>query len=573
MIKRQRVNDMYEKRPRIILKEQISTFTGYTKIINELLKDKKTKKIALECYPGIDSEKVAHEIRALKMEDLFITTTNQFYQSSNEIKEKLTEVLTDDRVFGRLTDASFLDFLAKEKNESLNQADRVLLIGVGAAELIDADMVVYANLTKRNIQLKLKAGAENWQADNAQEEFLKKVKRAYYFEWPAADERKKLVLPSSQYLIDLNEENTPKMIKTKDYYNALRHFSNQPFRLVPYFEPGIWGGKWMQKKFDVGKEEVNLAWWFDGVPEENSVIFEIGTVTFEVPGNDLVLFYPVSILGEKVFGRFGSDFPIRFDYLDTMAGGNLSLQVHPTLDYAYRKFGLKYTQDESYYIMDCEEDAYIYLGLKEEVGTPDFIQALEESRITGRLDVEKYINKIKVKKHDHFLIPAGTIHCSGENCVVLEISATPNRFTFKLWDWERVDLDEIPRPIHIEHGKQVINESMKTNRVFSELVNQVVDLTITENIHIERTGLHPLEPIETHRLTFCVPIEQTTEGSVNMLNLVEGEGIVIESTAETFEPLKINYGETFIIPENIKNYVIRPIVDKETCIVMKAFIK
>ncbi|MGC6756669.1 mannose-6-phosphate isomerase, partial [Escherichia coli] len=89
---------------------------------------------------------------------------------------------------------------------------------------------------------------------------------------------------------------------------------------------------------------------FDGVPEENSVIFEIGTVTFEVPGNDLVLFYPVSILGEKVFGRFGSDFPIRFDYLDTMAGGNLSLQVHPTLDYAYRKFGLKYTQDESYYI-------------------------------------------------------------------------------------------------------------------------------------------------------------------------------------------------------------------------------
>ena len=69
MIKRQRVNDMYEKRPRIILKEQISTFTGYTKIINELLKDEKTKKITLECYPGIDSEKVAHEIRALKMED------------------------------------------------------------------------------------------------------------------------------------------------------------------------------------------------------------------------------------------------------------------------------------------------------------------------------------------------------------------------------------------------------------------------------------------------------------------------------------------------------------------------
>lgn len=96
----------------------------------------------------------------------------------------------------------------------------------------------------------------------------------------------------------------------------------------------------------------NMAWCFDGVPEENSIRGEIDGVAVEFPAMDLVKTQPVNLLGKKVFSRFGAEFPIRFDFLDTMSGGNLSLQVHPLTEYIHDNFGMSYTQDESYYILD-----------------------------------------------------------------------------------------------------------------------------------------------------------------------------------------------------------------------------
>lgn len=117
---------------------------------------------------------------------------------------------------------------------------------------------------------------------------------------------------------------------------------------------------------------------------------------------------------------------------------------------------MSYTQDESYYMLDAEEDAVVYLGLKDGVEPEAMIHDLEEAQTTGRFDAGKYVGCYPVKKHDHILIPAGTIHCSGKNSMVLEISATPFIFTFKLWDWGRLGLDGRPRPINIAHGKNVI---------------------------------------------------------------------------------------------------------------------
>lgn len=95
---------------------------------------------------------------------------------------------------------------------------------------------------------------------------------------------------------------------------------------------------------------------------------------------DLVLYQPKELLGEQVYARFGAEFPIRFDFLDTMEGQNLSLQVHPLTEYIKKNFGMSYTQDESYYILDAKEDAVVYLGLKEGIQSDEMIADLESAQ-------------------------------------------------------------------------------------------------------------------------------------------------------------------------------------------------
>jgi mannose-6-phosphate isomerase class I len=277
-----------------------------------------------------------------------------------------------------------------------------------------------------------------------------------------------------------------------------------------------------------------------------------------------------------VFGQFGNEFPIRFNFLDTVGGQNLSLQVHPQLSYVQETFGAHYTQDESYYILHAEEEANVYLGFKNGTKKEEVLEALKkaESGETS-FDDNRYIYQQPVKKHDHYLIPAGTIHSSGAGSVVLEISSTPNRFTFKLWDWERVDLDGKPRSVHLEHGSQNLVLERDEDWVKSELINQFEVVIKGEGWVEEKTGLHEMEFIETRRHRFTEKVIHENFNSVNVLNLVEGQEVTVESLTNEFEPFVVHYAQTFIIPETIKNYTIRPSGKSEgqECITMKAFIR
>ena len=264
---------------------------------------------------------------------------------------------------------------------------------------------------------------------------------------------------------------------------------------------------------------------------------------------NLILYQPRETLGEKNYARFGAEFPIRFDFLDTMDGQNLSLQVHPLTDYIHRKFGMAYTQDESYYILDTGERGGVYLGLKENINNDQMIKDLEEAQQGGDpFDAEKYVNFFPAKKHDHFLIPAGTIHCSSKNCMVLEVSATPYIFTFKLWDWGRVGLDGRPRPIHIEDGKNVLQFNRTTSWVKDNLLNSFQELERNSDYMRVRTGLHELEFIETEVLTVHTKAPIGYDGEMAMCNLVDGKAAIIESIDNAFPSYCLHYAETVILP-------------------------
>jgi mannose-6-phosphate isomerase class I len=279
----------------------------------------------------------------------------------------------------------------------------------------------------------------------------------------------------------------------------------------------------------------------------------------EIPAMNLTLLHPRELLGHSVYSRFGAEFPIRFDLLDTRGGGNLSLQVHPKTQYIWDKFGMNYTQDESYYFLDAGDDGSVYLGVKNDIDRDAMIRELKLTQTSGHsFSAEAYVNKFPAKKHDHFLIPAGTIHCSGKNGMVLEVSATPYIFTFKLWDWERVGLNGLPRPIHLDHGLMNIAWDRDTDWVRKNLINQTKPVAKGSGWQEERTGLHHLEFIETRRYWFTDPTPHNTEDTVNVLNLVEGEEAVVESPTNAFEPFIVHYAETFIVPAAVGAYRISP---------------
>jgi mannose-6-phosphate isomerase len=315
----------------------------------------------------------------------------------------------------------------------------------------------------------------------------------------------------------------------------------------------------MKQQFDLDPAAANYAWCFDCVPEENSLLMRFGDVRVEIPALDLVLLYPQALLGEAVYARFGAEFPIRFDLLDTVGGQNLSLQVHPTAPYIRQQFGMAYTQDESYYILAAEPDAGVCLGVKTGTQPDEMAAALAQAgQGLNDFDDRRFINHLPARRHDHFLIPAGTVHCAGAGSVVLEISATPYLFTFKLWDWGRLGLDGRPRPLHLHHGREVIDWQRDTGWVTRELVNRVEPVAAGPGWQEERTGLHPSQFIETRRHWFSVPVLHHTEGRVNVLNLIEGEEAVVESPSGHFAPFVVHFAETFIIPAAVGAYRIRP---------------
>jgi len=232
---------------------------------------------------------------------------------------------------------------------------------------------------------------------------------------------------------------------------------------------------------------------------------------------------------------------------------------------------MNYTQDESYYILDATPDSVVYLGFKKGIDPQAFERDLAASaRGEMRFPDEHYIYKIPVKKHDHIAIPAGTIHCSGLNTMVLEISATPYIFTFKLWDWGRLGLDGKPRPIHLQHGLR----NIQYNRDEDWVKNEILSLHHVIDDHTEETGLHPSEFIKTWRHTLTTtPLRLMTQGSVNVLNLVAGKAALVESVDGSFAPYPVYFAETFIVPEAVGTYTIRSLDESEPCMVIQAFVK
>jgi mannose-6-phosphate isomerase class I len=538
--------------------------------------------LVLECYPGVDLEEIRRELLARLRPDVCILAADVL-KDAKELEAQFAPILGNDPVFARMQRWTILDFFSPQRLQSARSRVRshesglMVVLGTGTAEIAQEwDILIYADLARWEIQKRQRTHqVGNLGADNSQASARELYKRAFFIDWRVTDAIRLDVFEKIDIFLDTNLPETPLMVAGDLYRLGLKKTCERPFRVVPFFDPGPWGGEWMRTHFDLPKEPPNFAWCFDCVPEENSLRLGFGSRTIEVPAITLVHQHPEKLLGADILKRFGAEFPIRFDFLDTVGGGNLSLQVHPLKSFIQEKFGMSYTQDESYYMLDAEPDAVVYLGLKENVDRNRMEQDLRLAQTGERpFPAEKYVNAWPVKKHSHLSIPAGTIHCSGRNGLVLEISATPYIFTFKLWDWDRLDLDGKPRPIHLDYGLENIQWDRTTEWVSENLIDLIHPVASGPGWREESTGLYKSEFIETRRHWFTGPVEHDTQGTLNVLNLVEGEQIAVESPTEAFEPFTVHYAETFIVPAAVGKYRISPLGETKTPLAtIKAFVR
>jgi mannose-6-phosphate isomerase class I len=578
-------NSNYDKFPCVPVSSSASQcWVGWSEIIDRLRSATVERRcvITVECYPGAFENVIRQALEeGLRPSETIYTAA--LLKPPNYVDNMLAGVLGEDPVFGRMNEIDLQAFFDGPKLRAAHervtswQSGLLLIVGVGAALVCsEPNILVYADMARWEIQGRQRRNeVANFGSNNFNERPSLKYKRAFFVDWRAADRLKKQLLPKADFFLDTNGRE-PKLASGDCIREGLKKVASQPFRVVPYFDPGPWGGHWMEEVCDLPHDAPNHAWCFDCVPEENSLLLGFGSVRIELPAINLTFLQPRELLGEDILSRFGAEFPIRFDFLDTMGGGNLSLQVHPRTEYIRQQFGMNYTQDESYYMLDAGEDGCVYLGLKSGADRDAMIRELRAAQNGGPpFYAEKYVNRFAARKHDHFLIPAGTIHCSGKNSMVLEISATPYIFTFKLWDWGRLGLNGLPRPIHLDHGIANIVWERQTEWVRRSLINRVEPLSQGLGWTEERTGLHELEFIETRRTWFEGVTSHHTRGTVNVLNLVEGREAIVESPAGNFDPLIVHYAETFIVPASVGDYSIRPSGESQgsTCATIKAFVR
>ncbi|TAL60883.1 MAG: phosphoheptose isomerase [Bacteroidetes bacterium] len=550
--------------------------------------------LALDGYVSAQWEQTVNLIsQNLKLESKKVTAINfaEIFKTSEQLDVEFSGCLEVDRekdpvlLFGKLFEGTYEDLLDNHKIDNLkkkleqvksrnNKGEVIIVYGCGCAIKIFRplyDYILYFDVTPKKVILRARNGFFPNLGDSVPRPIKELLRRFYYVDFEvAAKLRWDLIRNNAiDYYIASDDPGKIQLIPREALSSIMSALVKYPMQCKPVYLEGVWGGQYIKKLRNLPVNMRNCAWVFDLIPLEVSIVVEAGSNKLEFPFFTFVQKEGIELMGKDCVKKFGGYFPLRFNYDDTWhSSGNMSIQVHSGHDYNVNNYNELGTQDESYYVVATGHGARTFVGFNEDTDTEEFIREIKKSeKEYTAVDYEKYVSHILSKPGIQIMLPAGTIHSSGRNQVVLEIgSLTIGSYTYKMYDYLRADLDGIPRPIHSWHGERVLCKGRTASWVKENLVQQPVLVRKGEGWAEYIIGEHELLYFSLRRLEFEKAIEDNTYGKFHVLTLVDGEKVVVQSNNHPELCYTQNYLDIIIIPANMGKYTIKNMGNQPICI-------
>ena len=475
--------------------------------------------------------------------------------------------LAEDPDFDRLPSVELAELFSPPARLEVPLGKLFVVYGPGAA-LVSHDLLWYADLPKRYAEAAFASGGGR-NLGQPIGEGRATTKRLFFVDWPLLDRHRDGVLTRIDTWLDMQDPLFPAWLDGETLRATLSHLACRPFRTRPTFNTTPWGGHWAQRELGHNLDAPNTALGYELIaPEAGVLVGTRGGPVVEVPFQLVVTARPEEILGSLVRRTFGTSFPVRFDYLDTFDGGNLSVHCHPREQYMRSVFGWPYTQHESYYVMVGGRGKQIFLGLKGGVDVEVFHKEAEEADLYGTpLDITRYVPTFRATPHQLFLIPAGTPHGSGAGNVVLEVSATPYLYSLRFYDWLRRGSAGELRPVHVGHAFANLDTDRTGPAVERDLLQPPRLLRRGNGWHEELLGARPEMFFEVRRLGMApgAVAEDHAGESFHVLNVVDGTGVVVEPLGGATH--EVHYAETIVVPAAVGYYKLRALGRREVRVV------
>ena len=534
--------------------------------------------IALDGYVAADFARAANllqqqlHVRGLKTR--FIDF-RECYRSEENLWETVDKHLSWDRsedptlLFGRLYKGGYEGLLDPDKVEALRQTvagpDAVTVVA-GPGCLIPElrglyDIKAYLDVTPKESILRIRRGQYVNLGMKAPLTTPLIIRRCYYCDFEVAVHLRRELLAGGgvDFYIESDQPEDMKLLPYAAFTEVMESLASYPFRCKPVYLEGVWGGTYVMKLRNLPKEMRNCAWVFDLIPMEVSILVEVGGTVMEFPFSTFFMKEGNAVLGPKVVEKFGGYFPIRFNYDDSYhSTGNMSIQCHSGSAWNKEHYDELGRQDESYYVVATGHDAKTFIGFRDDADIPQFFRDIEAADTQGKpVDYLKYVSYEESRPGMQVMLPAGTIHSSGRNQVILEIgSLTVGSYTYKMYDYLRLDFDGKQRPIHTKLGEQNVATERRTSWIRSNVAVPPRLVRETPDGQEYIVGEHELLYFSLRRLEFDRRMEDDTAGRFHVLTLVDGERVRVRSLDHPEKCYEADFMDLVVVPASVGRYVI-----------------